>query len=369
MKFSCDRSALANALLNIQHAVSSKSSLPVLEGILIRTSEDQLLLFSYDLEIGMTTRIPASVQETGEIVLNAKLFTEIVRRMSSDQIEISADSKLLTVIQSGSSEFTILGIPASEFPEMPTLSESEKTTLPQQELQSMIRQTIYAISADDSRSVIYMGSKFEFDGGRLHIISLDGDRLAIRSEQIGGDISLSFIVPGKTLSELLRLLNAESEDPVGISVGKRHILFDLNGYTIISRLLEGDFFDYTNVIGKNATTETRISVRSFLESVERASLLISEKIKTPLRCVFGTDSVRVICNSSVGKAFDEIPASLTGEPVEIGLNNRYLLEALRACECDEIRVFLSGPLSPVRICPPEGDGFLFLVLPVRLKND
>lgn len=369
MKINCDKSALSNALSNIQHAVSSKSSLPVLEGILVRTTDAGIRLYAYDLEIGMTTNVPSIVSEPGEIVLNAKLFTEMVRRMPSEKIEILTDEKLMTTIRSGSSEFNILGIPASEFPEMPSLTDCESIELPQQELQSMIRQTIFAVSNDDSKSVVYMGSKFELSSGQLRIISIDGNRLAIRTEHVGGDLSLGFVVPGKTLTELSRLLDPDCEDAVRISVGTRHILFELNGFSIISRLLEGDFLDYNNVIGKQSSTEVRVSVRNFLESVDRASLLISEKLKTPLRCVFDKDTIKINCSSSIGKAYDEIPASLSGDTVEIGLNNRYLLDALRACECDEVRIFLNGPLSPMKICPPDGESFIFLVLPVRLKNE
>lgn len=368
MKFSCDKTGFSDALLNVQHAVSTKSSLPVLEGILLRASAGQVLLFAYDLEIGMTTALPASVSEPGELVLNARLFTEMVRRMPSDKVEISSDEKLLTTIRSGASEFTILGIPASEFPEMPALTDAVGASLPQAELQSMLRQTHFAISSDDSKPV-YMGSRFEFDNGVLRVISIDGNRLALRTEPVDQNLSLGFVVPGKTLTELLKLLDSESEDTVRLSVGKRHILFELNGYSVISRLLEGDFLDYNNVIGKQSSTEVRVSVRDFLNSVDRASLLISDKLKSPLKCIFDTDIIKVICNTSIGKAYDEIPAVLTGAAVEIGFNNRFLLDALRACECDEVRILLNGPLSPLKIYPPEGEGFIFLVLPVRLKNE
>lgn len=368
MKFRCNTKELSDALVNIQHAVSSKSSLPVLEGILLRASDGTLSLFSYDLEIGMTTTVAASVGEPGEIVLNARLFTEMTRRLPTENVDISSDEKLLTTIRSGVSEFTILGIPASEFPEMPSLNDGVGTTLPQEVLLSMIRQTRFAISSDDSKPV-YMGSRFEFEKDHFRVISIDGNRLAIRTEPVSGATEINFVVPGKTLTELSKLLNPESEEDARVSIGKRHILFEINGYSIISRLLEGDFLDFRSVVGKQFGTTVRVNVQAFLESVERASLLISDKLKSPLRCIFQKDVIKIICNTSIGKAYDEIPCSLEGPDVEIGFNNRYLIDALRSCECDEVRVELNGALSPMKICPPEGENFLFLVLPVRLKNE
>lgn len=367
MKFSCGKKSFSEAINIIQRAVSTRSTLPALEGILINASSGMLTLTSNDLEIGMTTSIPADIEEQGSIVLNAKLFSEIVRKLPAEKVTVSADSKLLTTVTSGASEFTILGIPSSEFPETPTLSECENFNIPQNILAGMIRQTLFCISTDDTKPV-HTGSLFELSQGIIRIVSVDGYRLAIRTEKIDNSLPLKFVIPGKTLSEILKMLT-DSEDPISMNIGKRHILFKIGNYTIISRLLEGDFLDYRSVIINKSSTEIRVNVRAFSDSIERASLLISDRLKSPVRCLFEKDSIKITCSTSTGKVYDEIPASLSGDTLEMGFNNRYLLDALKAADCDEIRVMLNGNLSPMRIYPVEGENFLFLVLPVRLKTD
>jgi DNA polymerase III subunit beta len=368
MKFTCGKKAFSDAVSVIGRAVSTKSTLPALEGILIKAANDTLILTSNDLEIGMTTTIPANVSEPGDIVLNAKLFSEIIRKLPADRVDLFADEKLLTTVSSGASEFTILGIPASEFPETPALSDCVNFSIAQNLLASMIRQTLFCISSDDSKPV-HTGSLFELSDSEIRIVSVDGFRLAIRTEKIQNTLDHKFVVPGKTLGEILKMLSPEIDDPIHMSIGKRHILFEINGYTLISRLLEGDFLDYRGVLVDTSSSEIKIKVRGFTDSIDRASLLISDRLKSPVRCVFENDVVRVTCSTASGKIYDEIPAALSGDSVEMGFNNRYLLDALRACECDEVKVLLNGPLSPMRIYPLDGENFIFLVLPVRLKTD
>lgn len=368
MKFSCNNKELSEALSNIQRAVSSKSTLPALEGILFKTANNKIELSAYDLELGMTTSINATIFEPGNIVLNAKLFSDLIRKLSAEKTEIYVDEKLLTIIKSGTTEFTILGIPASEFPELPSLSDGTMTSISQEILSSMIRQTLFAISTDDSKPVL-MGSLFEFSDNLLSIVSVDGARLAIRTEYVPEKLNLSFVVPGKTLNDIEKMLDVLSEQSVKINIGKRHIVFDINGYSVISRLLEGEFINYRNVINKQFSTEIKVRVRDFLNSVDRASLLISDRLKSPIKCIFDNDVIKISASTAIGKAYDEIPCTLTGNTVEMGFNNRYLLDALKALECDEIKIQLNGPLSPMKIYPLEGEDFIFLVLPVRLKND
>ena len=368
MQFFCDKRELAESVGIIQRAVSSKSSLPALEGILLRTNDSGVGLYAYDLELGMSTTVPAQVQQPGEIVLNAKIFSDMVRKLPADRVDIRTDDKLLTTVTSGASEFTILGIPAGEFPELPSLTDGTQLSLPENLLSSMIKQTIFAISDDDSKP-IHTGTLFEIEPGEIRLVSVDGFRLAIRKEKINGSDSLKFVVPGKTLSEIFKMLDSESENPISVSVGKKHVLFEIKGFSVISRLLEGEFLDYRSVLGGDAGTEVKVSVREFADSVDRASLLISDRLKSPIRCVFEPDRIKVRCTTSIGRVYDEIGAELKGNPVEIGFNNRYLMDALRATECDQIRVRLNGPLSPMKIYPPDGENFIFLVLPVRLKSD
>lgn len=365
MKFSCGKKVFSDSVSVIQRAVSSKSTLPALEGILLKAANDSLTITSNDLEIGMTTTIPAEVSEPGEIVLNAKLFSEILRKLPSEKVDIKVDEKLLTTVTSGVSEFTILSISASEFPETPSLSECEHFSIPQNILASMIRQTLFCISTDDTKPV-HTGSLFELSEGQIRIVSVDGFRLAIRTEKIQNSLEMKFVVPGKTLGEILKMLSPDSDEEVSMCIGKRHILFEIDGYTIISRLLEGEFLDYRNVIVNTFATEIKVNVRNFTDSIERASLLISDRLKSPVKCTFEKDVIKVTCSTASGKVYDEAPAELSGDTLEMGFNNRYLLDALKACECDEVKIRLNGPLSPMRIYPIDGESFIFLVLPVRL---
>ena len=370
MKISCSRQELVEAVSNVQRAVSSKSSLPALEGILLRTNDHKIQLCGYDLELGITTEIPAVIEQPGEVILSARLFGDIVRRLPDDTVYLSVDEKLIANIVSGLSEFSIVGIPSSEYPELPTIAGASAVTLCSTVLKSMIKQTLFAVSDNDAKPV-HTGTLFSIVGDTIRLVSVDGFRLAMRTEPIKGiqpDEELHFVVPGKTLGEVLKLLPDEEKE-VHISVGRRHIIFEIETYCVISRLLDGEFLDYNAAIPSSYTTEIKVHTRSFTDSVERVSLLITDRLKSPVRCIFADGEVKVSCVTSIGKANDAFTAPMQGENVEIGFNNRYLLDALRNTDSDEVRVQLNGTLSPMKILPREGDSFLFLVLPVRLKSE
>ena len=367
MKFTVNKSDITEAVSNIQRAVSTKTSIPALEGILLSATETGLELCAYDLELGITTVIPAFVMEPGKAVLSAKLFSDIVRRTPAETVTVSVDEKNMATLESGYSRFSIIGIPAEEFPELPKLSDSTQISLPGALLKSMIRQTLFAIAESDAKP-IHQGSLFSLENGILDVVSVDGYRLAVRREPVDFSEDLSFVVPGKTLSELLKLIK-DSEEPVEISAGRRYILFKIDNYTVISSLLEGEFLNYKAAIPPESQTEVVLKTREAIDSVERVSLLITDRLKSPIRCLFDNNEVKLNCTTSMGRASDQLDVEMTGQSVEIGFNNRYLLEALRNTECDEVKVQLGGPLSPMKVVPKEGDSFLFLVLPVRLKSE
>ena len=365
MKFTVNKSDITEAVGNIQRAVSTKTSIPALEGILLGAGEEGLELCAYDLELGITTVIPAFVVEPGRAVLSAKLFSDIVRRTPAETITITVDEKNMATLESGYSRFSIIGIPAEEFPELPKLTDSTQFSMAGSVLKSMIRQTLFAIAESDAKP-IHQGSLFNLENGMMDVVSVDGYRLAVRREPVEFSDSLDFVVPGKTLSEILKLIK-ETDDPVEISAGRRHILFKIDNYTVISSLLEGEFLNYKAAIPPESQTEVVLKTREAIDSVERVSLLITDRLKSPVRCLFNENEIKLNCTTSMGRASDQIDVEMTGQSVEIGFNNRYLLEALRNTECDEVKVQLGGPLSPMKVVPKEGDSFLFLVLPVRLK--
>jgi DNA polymerase-3 subunit beta len=366
MNIYCNKQALIDAVGNVGHAVSGKSALPALEGILIKASGNSLYLAGYDLDMGITTTIEADVRESGEIVLNARLFGDIVRKLPDERVFIGTDEKLGTTIRSGKSEFTIMGIAASEYPEIPTVNDGVGFTVPQNIMKSMIRQTIYAVAQTDNRPV-HTGIQFELENNNLRLVAVDGSRLAIRCEQIQNSEELKFVVPGKTMGEVLKLLSDE-EMPISLAVGKRHVVLEIDGYAVISRLLDGEFLPYKKAIPQQTTTTVRVKTRELIAAVERASLVINDRIKSPLISEFRDNQIILSCITPLGSACDIIGAEIEGNAEEMGFNSRFLLDALKNTETDEVRIELSGPLSPMKILPASGESFLFLVLPVRLKR-
>lgn len=368
MKILCSRQQLVEAVSNVQRAVSTKSSVPALEGILLRASGSDLTLCGYDLELGMTTFLEATVEEPGSVVLSARLFGDIVRRLPGDTVHLAVDEKNITTIKSGASEFSIVGIPADEYPDLPSIGSEKSVTVSQSLLKGMIRQTIFAVAESDAKP-IHTGTLFEIGEGKLRLVSVDGYRLALREEAVPCEEEMDFVVPGKTLSEASKLLSEEDGETLELRVGRRHIQLRIGSYCVTSRLLEGEFLDYRAAIPKSSTTEIVVSTREFISSVERVSLLITDRLKSPLRCRFEGNEIHLSCSTAIGRASDSFSAAILGDAVEMGFNNRYLLDALRNSEGDEVRLQLNGPLSPMKVLPREGEDYLFLVLPVRLKTD
>lgn len=368
MKLTCSKEKLCEAVANVSRAVASKSTILALEGILLKAKDHSLMLTGYDLELGITTTIEADIQQEGQIILSAKLFNDMIRRMPDPVISIESNEKLLTEIRSGAAEYSILGLDPQEFPELPSISESGQITLQGQTLKSMIDQTLFAVAASDAKPV-HKGSLFDLHAGELAIVSVDGFRLALRREKVGIEEDSTFVVPGKTLSEVSKLI-VDGDQPVTMTIAKKYIIFIIHGYHVVSRLLEGEFLDYKAAIPHTQTTQVTVSSRPLMDTIERISLLISDKLRSPLRLVFTSDAIKASCSTAIGKANDEIACSAQGDDVEIGFNSKYLLDALRASATDEVLLQLGGPLAPMKIVPKGGsDEFLFLVLPVRLKNE
>ena len=367
MKILCQKNLLVDAVSNVSRAVSNKSPIPALEGVFIKTNSDEITLVGYDLEIGITTNIKADVKEPGQIVLTAKLLLDIIRKIPSDIISIETQENNLCTIKGGVSEFTVLGIAAEDYPELPSVEEASNLVLKQSVLRSMIEQTLFAIATTDSKPV-HTGSLFDVKKENITLVSVDGYRLALRKEPFISDSDFSFIVPGKTLSEVAKLLKEDENDAVML-VSKKHIIFNIDGYSVISRLLEGDFLDYNAAIPKTEKTNIEISTRLFVEGIERTSLLISDRLRSPLKLNMLDDKIKISCNTPMGKAYDEVDCKIEGDSLNMGFNDKYLLDALKAADCDMVKLQINGPVSPMRIVPMEGESFLFLVLPVRVKND
>ena len=367
MKFSCEKALLQAAISTTSRAVSPKSSIPALEGILLEAGSD-LRLTGYNLETGIRTIVPADIREEGTLVLGARLFGEIIRKLPDDIVTFQAENYMVN-IKCGMSEFNILGTDPEEFPELPTVEYQNSLILPQSKLKAMISQTLFAVSDNESRP-IHTGSLFEVDGNGLTIVSVDGYRLALRHEAIDkkeGAETFSFVVPGAALSEVEKICS-DVDEPASVTQGARHVMFKVGDTMLVSRRLEGEFLAYRQAIPRNNTIHVEGDTRALLSSIDRVSLIISDKLKSPLRCVFDSNLLKISTKTAIGDAYDECPLSGDGGGLEIGFNNRYLMDALKAAPAEKVRLELTSGVAPCVILPAEGEeNFLYMVLPVRLK--
>lgn len=368
MKLSCEKSLLQAAINVVSRAAASKSPITALEGILLEAGNGHVRLTAYDLKKGIYTSVPADVAEPGSIVLGAKIFGDIVRSLPDGIMKLDNTNGLNVSISCGNADFSIIGTDFNDYPELPSIDGVTSISLPQNILGEMIRQTIFAVSDNEARP-IYTGELFEIEDDTLTVVAVDGYRLALRREKIDREAEkYSFIVPGTALSDLEKLCG-DSDDKVKISLGSKHISFTIDKTVIISRRLDGDFLNYKKTVPSTFKVEVRADRHLLQRTVERVSLIIDDKIKNPLRCTFGSDELRIVCATSLGKAEDICAVEGEGQDMEIGFNNRYLLDALKAAPADEINVCLNSGSSPCVLTPTEGEDFLYMILPVRLKAE
>jgi len=369
MIFSCNRAELLESLLNVQKAVAVNSVNPALSGVYVKSQgSENLIISGYDLQFGITRQIDANVKKFGEIVLPAKLFTEIIRNMDGDTVEVSVSDNLLTTIKSGLTETTIIAIDPTEFPSFPTVDGEKTLSVPSGKLKGMIEQTIYAVSTEEIKPV-HTGIKFESENNVLTMVAVDGSRLALCKCGCEGE-NVSFVVPGKVMNEISRMIKETEEGKMcDIYLSDKHILFSLEGYKVFSRLLEGKFLDYKNAIPKSHVTSVVINTRDFIKSISKASVIINDRFKEPVKISFEEGCITVLCKTPLGKVQDVFTAEKEGKDLLIGFNNKYLLDALKNSFCDQVVLRFGGEIAPMTVTPIEGDDFLFVVLPVRIKNE
>ena len=370
MKFTCEKYLLQNAVSTASRAAAVKSAVAALEGLLIEALDNKITISGYDLKTGITTSFSADVTENGRIVLNSRLFGDIIRKMPGDIITITVADNLMTKISSGVSEFEIMASPSDDYPELPTVESSNSMTINQKILKNMISQTCFAVSDNEARP-IHTGALFEVDENSLTMVAVDGYRLALRKEEIEeeADSSYSFVVPGTALNEVEKIL-VDSEENVSVNLGNKHIMFKIGDTTLISRRLEGEFLNYKKSIPMTGKFDVKADKKTVMSSVERVSLIISDKLKSPVRCKFEDGVLNLLSVTPLGRASDECPVEGSAEGLEIGFNNKYLLDAIKAAPADEIIFRLSTGVTPCLILPADGgDNFLYMVLPVRLKTN
>ena len=367
MKITVNREMLSEALSNLQRAVTPRSSLPILEGVLLSAETGKLTLMAYNMEISMKKEIPVNCDEEGDIVISAKILFEIIRKVKGDFITLEVDERLVCHIKCGVSSFDIMGMDSADFPEMPNVAENDTVTISSELLKNMVRQTVFAVSQMEGIRPVLTGINFEVSENNIRLVAIDGNRMAIRSAKIENPKNLEFVVSGRAISEAVKIIGEEDENII-IKVGSRNISFDIDGYVMTSRLLDGKYIEYRRSIPETFAQEIKVNVSEIIEVIERISLVIlNDQTKSPIRCSFEQDVVTFTCSSAVGRATDTLPIDLIGNEFEIGFNSRYLIDALKATESEEVIIRFNGSAAAAVITPVDGDDFIYLVLPMILK--
>lgn len=371
MIFSCEKQTLSEAVSIVMKAASNKASMPVLEGILISTDADSLRLTANNLEMGITCKIPANIREDGAIVTgDVRIFSEVVRKLPAGEASITVHDNFSTTVQNGKSVYNILGANPEEFPDLPQVLEDSGITLEASLLRKLISRTVFAAAQKNERPQL-TGVLFEIEPEMLHLVALDGFRMAIANHPLSenpDEEPYSFIVPAKTLLELSRIL-PDDDTPVLITASTKHVLFTFANIQLVSRLLSGEFFQYKQIIPSDFKIKTIVSVDSLLTSVERADPIVSTDVyKNPVIMTLSGDTLSIDCVTAVGKAHDVMEIPDCGSEIRIGFNQRYLHDALSVCDCEEISIEFNGSRNPCILRPVEGEEFLFMVLPVRISE-
>ena len=369
MRFTCEKSMLVAGLNITGRTVAQKSALSAIEGILCR-AHGNLSLTGYNMETAITYEIEAEVTDIGECILPAKLFGDIIRRLPEGPVTVVVDENYKVSIRAGYASFTISAENADDYPELPDVGEGRPIRIPQSSMKELIGSTIFAVSENQGRP-IHTGVKFEVADDTVSAIAVDGFRLARRTyhcEETTGR-SLSFVVPAQGLKEVEKILQ-DSDDLVAFTLGSKHILFQMGSATLICRLLEGEFLDWRRVVPTNCPVKLTAHVSDLASSIERVGLIVSEKYKSPVRCVFSDNVLLLRTSTTIGAAEDRCSIAGDGKELEIGFNVRYLADALRVIPSEEVVMELTNGLSPIVFTPVDNKhDFAYMVLPVRIKTN
>ncbi len=367
MKVICSKEYLIEGINIVQKAVSSKSTLAILEGILLEANE-QFKLTGYDLELGIECYVDADIRNTGSIVLNSKMFGDIVRRLPESEVLIEVLPNNSVIIECENSHFELKGIPSDTYPALPSIKKENAFIIEQKTIRDMIRQTIFAVSIDENRPIL-TGSLLECKNNNLTIVSIDGFRLALRRSKIDNENQdFSVVIPGKTLNEIIKILQP-IEDSITIYNTQNQILFDMGKCKVVSRLLEGEYLNYNSIIPEEFETKVRVKTKDILSSLERASLITVEEKKYPVKFNISDDKIIISSNTEIGAVREEVRVDTTGSKLDIGFNPRYFIEALKVIDDEEIDIYFTSSIGPCTIRPIENNDYAYMILPVRIKNE
>ena len=367
MKLICSKSELLKSVNISLKAVPSKTTMPILECILIDASSGNIKFTSNDMELGIETQVKGIVEERGIVALDAKIFADIIRKLSDNDVIISTDERLNTTIVCEKAKFTIPGKDGEDFSYLPVIEKNDCITISQFTLKEVIRQTIFSIAANENNKLM-TGELFEIKNNIMKVISLDGHRIAIRKITLKDSYSdKKVIVPGKTLSEISKILSGETEDMVDIFFAENHIVFEFDDTVVVSRLIEGEYFRIDQMLSSDYETKIHVNKREFLDCIDRASLLVKEGDKKPIIIDISDGSMQLTIHSQIGSMDEDVDIEKEGKDILIGFNPRFLMDALRVIDDEEITIYLVNPKAPCFI-KDEEENYIYLILPVNFNS-
>ncbi len=371
MKLICYKDKIIKALNSVVKGVASKTTMPILEGILIQTNDNEIKLTTYDLEIGIEYTMECEIEEQGSTVVNATMFTEIIRKLPDSEIKISLNENNLLTIECEGSLYKLATMNPDEFPELPKIEVENSIELEQSALKNMIRKTIFAVSTEENRP-IFTGCLFEIKNNKLNVVAIDGFRLALRTINLPTPtVDFKAVIPAKTLNEVNKILN-DSFESVKIGVSKNQALFEMENCKLVTRILDGEFLNYTSVIPNNWQTRIRVEKSNLQNSFERISLISASSIekekKYPVKVSIDLGKMTISCTNQTGDAKEELFISTEGQNIEAGFNPKYFLDSLKAIDEEEIYVEFGSNISPCLIKSVEHSDYVYMILPIRLEK-
>lgn len=371
MKIVCYKDKIIKAINSVVKGVASKTTMPILEGILIQTNNNEIKLTTYDLEIGIEYIMECDVEEQGSTVVNAIMFSEIIRKLPDTEIHISVNENNLLEIECEGSHYKLATMNPEEFPELPKIEIENSIEIDQNVLKNMIRKTIFATSTEESRP-IFTGCLFEIENNKLSLVAVDGFRLALRTIFLTKQTNdFNAVIPGKTLVEVNKILS-DSFEPVKIGVSKNQALFEMDNCKIVTRILDGEFLNYKNVIPSNWETRIRVNKNNIQNSFERISLISASSMekekKYPVKVQVDIGKVVISCTNQTGDAKEELFVSTEGKNLEAGFNPKYFLDALKAIEDEDVFIEFGSSISPCLVKSVENNDYVYMILPIRLKE-
>ena len=366
MKIICTKSNLVKGVNIVSKAVPSKTTMPILECILIDASTNIIKFTANDMELGIETVIDGTILEKGIVAIDAKIFSEIVRKLPDNEVVIECDSNLQTTISCEKAKFSISAKSGEDFSYLPYVEKNDMITLSQFTLKEIIRQTIFSIADNDSNKLM-TGELFQIQDNMLKVVSLDGHRISIRKTELKNSYpSRKVVVPGKTLMEVSKILSGEAESEVNISFTNNHIVFEFDNTVVVSRLIEGEYFRIDQMLSSDYDTKVKINKKEFLSCIDRATLLVKEGDKKPIIINILDDVMELKIKSQIGSMNEEILINKEGKDLLIGFNPKFLIDALRVIDDEEVTLYLMNPKAPCFI-KDEKESYIYLILPVNFN--